>query len=785
METLLVKAVEAIANTTSAPSSSKSEFTQQQQQQIIDSTNKKEVQTFDRISKLESEIGSLVGWLRGRRRKGGRGGKVVEFEAEDEDEGSEDDFEESVARRGVRGGKLRRKVEIVSADSVSSNEEETDSSEQDHHPQHHQRPQPKQSTQKQASTSSTSSSSNPASYSTTGDISIDIIKAIEHEERKLREHEETYAFEIRSLAEKLKVAETVVQDRDKEVEVLKGQVSTQAKTISDMETKTKEETMKMMEVITSLKHEVEIKSNRIGEVEGLLMASEKNLNLEKEHQKELESKASKLEEDQKKITAQFVKYRDVTKTKLTELRQELDWYENHSSHIQKENETLSEKISLLEEMNKQRVESLEQSYNTEIAKKLAESTSSIVEKHKEEMNEMQMALSNTKAAYEALENEFLNRSRDDQERYNVLQREHNDLVAEFDKYREALAESSQNEIDMKNVIRDLSSIIKEQKLKISSLQSQIEGSYVVFGERVKSLKLELTSFEGMKNEVCYLQGEIEKWKGVEGLRRKEIDDLKREVSVGVGKVQELNMLLKTEKSTFENKIANLQADLSRSNEALEQKNEALRVKVIMLNDQNDTIKNLKQNLENKSREYTSIVDALTKHEEKHQAELQKERRKMDELKDELDEQEHVIQKLKDRLVGLTEERDLIKVEYLELSRKLKERNDSIIKIEEEVDKVKSIFQAKEDKLTIERDTAVLTKESALAELRRSYESEVLLRESIEKERNSLLNSLRQHQQEIGQVNEIRLTYEKEIMSLKAELEREKSKLNRLKDVIAG
>ncbi|ORY39373.1 hypothetical protein BCR33DRAFT_853518 [Rhizoclosmatium globosum] len=133
---------------------------------------------------------------------------------------------------------------------------------------------------------------------------------------------------------------------------------------------------------------------------------------------------------------------------------------------------------------------------------------------------------------------------------------------------------------------------------------------------------------------------------------------------------------------------------------------ALRIKNKMLDDQNDTIKTLKQNLENKIRDHAALLQEVSTTESKIEESLAKEKKRVRDLTHELATQEEAFEQLQNAFQECKEERDALHSELMEVSKKLQERNVSIARIEEEVSRVKNIFSAKEQKLRMENDDLI-------------------------------------------------------------------------------
>nr|KAJ3421510.1 hypothetical protein HK105_003282 [Polyrhizophydium stewartii] len=197
-------------------------------------------------------------------------------------------------------------------------------------------------------------------------------------------------------------------------------------------------------------------------------------------------------------------------------------------------------------------------------------------------------------------------------------------------------------------------------------------------------------------------------------------------------------------------------NLRKQSEALDQ---AVRVKTKMLEDQNETIRTLKQNLENKTREYQHIVQEL------------------EECRDEMDDLRHIdsesvkdlraqIDALRtnaDRYRAVAQEyrhdRDAFAVELEQVRARLRERNESIEKIEQEVARIQQHFQAKEGRIRAEQAGEIEAMKQKLQRI-----------EAFERERLGMIETIANLRQDLATCKGVVETQEAEIKVLITELD---------------
>ncbi|KAI8852533.1 hypothetical protein BC829DRAFT_65729 [Chytridium lagenaria] len=138
--------------------------------------------------------------------------------------------------------------------------------------------------------------------------------------------------------------------------------------------------------------------------------------------------------------------------------------------------------------------------------------------------------------------------------------------------------------------------------------------------------------------------------------------------------------------------------------------QTIKIKEKMLEDQNATIRNLKQNLENKIREHAMFVEDNSKIEDKFREELKRISRLSTELQHELEDAENTIEGLQnDRILCLR--RKNVRAAAGRGFGEIESENESIAHIEVEVEKVKQSFKRKEEKLTSENEFLLRSQDS--------------------------------------------------------------------------
>ncbi|KAI8823257.1 hypothetical protein BJ741DRAFT_77526 [Chytriomyces cf. hyalinus JEL632] len=203
----------------------------------------------------------------------------------------------------------------------------------------------------------------------------------------------------------------------------------------------------------------------------------------------------------------------------------------------------------------------------------------------------------------------------------------------------------------------------------------------------------------------------------------------------------------------------------------------------MLDDQNDTIRTLKQNLDNKTRDHAALLQDINARESKLEDGFSKEKKKVRELTNELISQNEAFESLQSAFEDCKNERDSLHSEVLKVSEKLQERNTSIAHIEHEVSRVKSVFAAKEAKLVQDRDDLLRTREISVDEVKRHYEAQMSRLKGMERERDSLFETTKRLKLQVTELETAQDAKTQELKRVSQEMERQKLKFIKLKEAM--
>ncbi|KND01461.1 uncharacterized protein SPPG_03263 [Spizellomyces punctatus DAOM BR117] len=625
-----------------------------------------------------------------------------------------------------------------------------------------------------------------------------LIRALEEEEKRLRANEKTYADEIKKLTGELSEERSRRQKAEDECMALKKQATGQAEAAgadkdklnaladenSRLKTRLQEADSSCQSIASELSsvkadlNDIRLKYDQLlaesAECKTHLLTQEKELKNVKTTEQEIKVSAAELEcqlklceEEKARLSVRLVKDREQSRVKVAEVKKENEIYKATIRQLQKENSALQQNLSSRDFDARQQLNDLAAMRSSELKQAISETTNQLLERHKVEYDAVSHQLTRTQHAYAALEEEFRKGMKEEQGRFAQLRHAYTELLQQFTAQAKALETASGKEKEMASVIKELTDMVKEQKARIADLAEKHQMTFTIFEDKVHALEDRLKASQKMRHDFKSLQSDY-------NMKQALANDLTAELQRTKAELAQQTTVFQQERIRLDSENARLQADLDRFRDGQDQ---AIRVKNKMLEDQNETIKNLKQNLENKCREHQALLTDIEKREDSLEDRLELEKQTNKDLQQELESQTQEIYHLQSIIDEYREERNTLRKDLAEASKKLKERNESIHMIEDEVAKIRKVFKAKEERWLQEKEEALKSQELANLELKSTYENQTGRLAFLERERDVMLQTIRKLQKEIEEASNQRDQHEAEMRIVLTEMDRQKQRMN--------
>ncbi|KAJ3411082.1 hypothetical protein HDV05_002752 [Chytridiales sp. JEL 0842] len=610
-----------------------------------------------------------------------------------------------------------------------------------------------------------------------------LIEALEREELQRREREKQYAAQVLMLQEQVSKAEETIRNLELQYASTEKLRSQETEEYTSKEANLIKKLKEVEQQLSEWKSKEPLYEDRVKALEATIDSERKISQSIKEKATQYEHDFHKVTEDHKAISAQLIKEREAYKVKIAELVSDSNAQKNISRRLQKDLNEVKQELKEKEETYQTKLMHMNELHHKDISTAVATATNQVLSAHKDELARTFQNLEKANSAYAALEIEYRQGLKQEQQRCYHLEKELNRFTEKFAQERELLNETRHNESELRTLTKELTKVVKEQQQKIAELTEQKNASFMVFEEKIQHLE---NSKRKRDDEIRSLKMANDDLKA--GLQKAKDDFAQLE-----GKLAEKNTLdasthsrvegLLAENKMLRDQIDGLTQEHASLKASMETDQQAFRVKVKMLEDQNGTIRNLKQNLENKMREQVSLTEEFEKRRNELETALRKSSAKTEKLEEELQLSEAELEKIYELASKYRTERDILKDEVESLTTKLTERNERIIRIEEEVERVKEVFARKEEKLTQERNEALNSNYSAVSELRQLCESQALKIQQYERDRSSLVESLKDMQAKVQNVDDLKRMHEGSLKALRVELDKQRSKFSKLKQAM--
>ncbi|XP_057646264.1 leucine-rich repeat and coiled-coil domain-containing protein 1 isoform X1 [Chionomys nivalis] len=388
-----------------------------------------------------------------------------------------------------------------------------------------------------------------------------------------------------------------------------------------------------------------------------------------------------------------------------------------SLHQEKEQvQQLHELLALKEEEHRKEIETREFFSDAEFQDALAKEMSKEERKHEQEVKEYQEKIDILNQQYLDLENEFRIALTVEARRFKDVQDGFEDVATELAKSKHALIWAQRKENESSSLIKDLTCMVKEQKTKLSevsklkqeaaaNLQNQINTLEILIeDDKQKSIQIEI-----LKHEKTQLISEL-------AAKESLIYGLRTERKVWGHELAHQGSSLAQSRGKLEAQIENL----CRENESLRKSHEsdcdALRIKCKIIEDQTETIRKLKDCLQEKDDQIKLLQEKITFVEKCTQEQLNEKCSQLDNVIEKLERHNERKEKLKQQLKTKELELEEIRKAYSTLNQKWHDKGELLCHLETQVKEVKEKFENKEKKLKAERDKSLELQKDALEKL---------------------------------------------------------------------
>uniref|UniRef100_A0A8C3XNI0 Leucine-rich repeat and coiled-coil domain-containing protein 1 n=1 Tax=Chelydra serpentina TaxID=8475 RepID=A0A8C3XNI0_CHESE len=387
-------------------------------------------------------------------------------------------------------------------------------------------------------------------------------------------------------------------------------------------------------------------------------------------------------------------------------------------------------------------------------------------RHEERVKEFQEKISMLNQQYMELENEFRIALTIEAKRFKEVKDGFENVTAELAEHKCALFQSQQKEKQSAALIQELTSMVKEQKARISEVVKSKQETTANLKSRIRALE---TMVEEDKQKTIQIELlKQEKSKLISQLTAQEsvIDGLKVERKIWGQELAQQGASLAQDRGKLEAKIEVLTNESEILKKQNERDNDALRIKTKIVEDQTETIRKLKEGLQERDEQMRKQREENVEIQKTFRVQLDEKTAQLEELMEKLERQNERKEELKQLLEEKEAELEDIRKAYSAINKKWQEKGELLSHLETQVKQMKENFDIKEKKLIEERNKSLQTQKIAMEKLhsmddafRRQLESTLAAHQA------ELLQLANEKQRQIEAANEKVYQVEEEMRQL--------------------
>ncbi|XP_026546982.1 leucine-rich repeat and coiled-coil domain-containing protein 1 isoform X1 [Notechis scutatus] len=505
------------------------------------------------------------------------------------------------------------------------------------------------------------------------------------------------------------------------------------------------------------------------EAEKLGKELERSKQKEEDQQKALqtlEEALSKLESQKAQQQASEVKRIQTAELKASAAEREVQLLRICLQQQKEKVEQVHELLTLREQEHRKELETRVTLNGSEFQEALSKEVAREEQRHKDHIKELQEKRHQLNQKYKDLENEFRVALTIEAKRFSEVQGGFGRLTAELAEHKQVLLHSQQKEKQSATLIHELTSVVKEQKDKITELIKSKQDIVYNLKSRIQTLENMVEEDQQKTVQLELLKQEKSKLISQVTAQESVIDGLKAERKIWGEELAQQGASLAQDRGKLEAKIEVLTSEteaLKKQNESL---NDALQIKSKIVEDQTETIRKLKEASQNRDGQIRKLREDNIEIQKRLQIQLQEKDAQLDNLLEKLERQNDRKEELKHELQEKDAELNDIKESYSVMNKKWQDKGGLLNKLEAQVKQMKENFDIREQQLREERDQSLQAQKIMMEKLhsvddafRRQHESTIAAHQA------ELLQLANEKQKQVAAANEKVYQVEEEMRQL--------------------
>ncbi|XP_069778130.1 leucine-rich repeat and coiled-coil domain-containing protein 1 isoform X2 [Narcine bancroftii] len=432
--------------------------------------------------------------------------------------------------------------------------------------------------------------------------------------------------------------------------------------------------------------------------------------------KSLEETLLKMETQRLQQRTMEMKQVQETELKASAAQREVELLQISLRQQKEKVQQLQELLTCREQEHRKEVESRVTLNGPEFQDVLSREITKVQERHAQELKGYQEKNDLSNQQYVTLENEFRMALTIEANRFKEVKNGFDHVTAELANYKQALAQSQQKEKQLGMLVKELTTLVKEQKVKIEELAKskqeiilELKSRFQAFEHTVEEDKRKTVQIELLKQEKSRLISQLTAQESV-------IDGLHAEKKIWGQELAQQGSSLAQDRGRLEARIEMLTLEMESLKRQNEQDMNALKIKTKIVDDQTDTIRKLKEGLQERDEQIRRTREQNLQDQRNFHEQLENEAAISQDLKDKFERLSERKKELKQQLEEKEAELGETKRAFSAINKKWQDKAEILTKLETQVKNMKESFDAKEIKLVEERNKALEGQKAAVAKL---------------------------------------------------------------------
>ncbi|RVE62063.1 hypothetical protein OJAV_G00176970 [Oryzias javanicus] len=535
--------------------------------------------------------------------------------------------------------------------------------------------------------------------------------------------------------------------------------------------------------------------NRVEELEGRLLSLTQQLELSRSSEEKSRAALQRLEDStshgdalRARQQAEEVKRQQELENKAAALRRELDIQraavQQHKDKLQQ----LQELLASREHEHRKQLEVRLTPGGADFREAVAQQVTSAERRHAQREAELQEKVAEGRKQYAALEDEFRMALTIEAARFSEVKEAYDRLTEEVEEVRAALSQSQQKEKKLGSLVQELTAVVKEQKSRIGEIVRAKREAVGGLRSRLRSLEEEVEGDRRLCVQLELLQKEKARLLSEVTAQQSVIDGLRSERRIWGQELAQQGASLAQDRGRLEARIEVLTSELEAQRKRADGDQDALKIKTKILDDQTETIRRLKESLQERDDQICRLKDEAADARRRFHLQLEEDGVRQAELKERLERLSLQKEELKQQLEDKEAELHQVTASYRDSSRRWQEKEELLSQLEVQVKRMKEHFDSKERHLLEEKERATEEHKAALQKLRCVDDAFRAQLESVHAAHQAeLLQLASEKQEEVKQANQKVVEVEEEMRQLLQETQTSKrvmeEKVRRLTSVL--